>query len=106
MTERICRKCKYDLMGVAPIGKCPECGNAYNQYTREGLRSFTDEYNRHARIAARIRTIGLAVMAVAIFAAFWAVSWVKHEPRVFWLGALFAGVTAFGTLVSFVYEKS
>ena len=37
-----CRKCKYELTGLARVGRCPECGQRYNLNTGWGTLENAD----------------------------------------------------------------
>lgn len=105
MTDKVCKKCKYDLVGLQPIGKCPECGLAYNSYTGDGLRSFADISNRNDRVLARVRTLSLLGLALLVAISFTIVGFLRGAPAAWWLGGFFTAIIALGALVSFVYEK-
>lgn len=65
-----CAACGYDLSGLGEQGRCPECGEAFNQTSGEGLRGgprdFAERQRRSERLARRLRTLALAGLAVVV----------------------------------------
>ncbi len=104
--DRICVNCGYDLHGLAHRGRCPECGQAYDIFSGEGLSADDTPGRRQPRWVMHLRTIILAVFALVMLACGGLFSMVSQKPmRPVILGGIVAGVFALAALVSFVYER-
>lgn len=106
MADKLCKKCKYDLVGLKPIGNCPECGTTYNFFTGEGLYSFADITGRSDRILARIRTLALVGLTLLVATAFTIVGLMRGQQAAWWLGGFFTFIIGLGALYSYVSEKN
>ena len=100
----VCSKCQYELMGLPPVGICPECGARYNMTTGQGVSQRGDIY-RGERLFARLRTILLAIIAVLILGCGGTLGVVLKNQRPFAVGALLAAIFFLAALTSFVYER-
>ncbi len=68
--QGVCRKCNYDLHGLAEEGTCPECGNEYNYRTGKGMMSGSEQRLGRDRWFRRILTILVGMLAAcALFCA-------------------------------------
>lgn len=102
-----CAECGYDLMGLPQRGKCPECGAYFDQVRGTGLSSNrSQQMQRHDRLLRRLRTILLAVVAVAFMGCGGLLAMVVDEPaRPIWIASVFALFMLLAAVTSFVYEK-
>ncbi len=103
----MCSGCGYELTGLAVRGYCPECGQEYDASSGIGLTShFSARHARGAFIVARIRTIVLALVAVAIFGlGVLASVMMQNAVRPLVIASLIAGVVALAAVASFLYER-
>ena len=109
-----CAGCGYDLSGLHYKGTCPECGQAFNKVEGEGLSRHgqadrvpaSDKHRRGDRVAARMRTIILAMCVVMVlfcggFVSLAVGSW--QSPMA--VAGLVAVVLVLATVSSFLSEK-
>ena len=109
MTETTwnCVSCGYDLTGLDPRGRCPECGQDYDVSSGTGLTShFSARYARTSFILARIRTVVLGVLTLLVLAAgLLATMWMQSGSRPLVVSMVFAGVLGMAAIASFMYER-
>lgn len=105
---RLCNQCNYDLSGLGEQGHCPECGQAYNLRSGQGLRSRADDMQRWSRMFDRIRTITLLAIGGSIFFAGLLIQ-LMFKPatyRTIAVASLFAIIFVLFGVVSFLGEKA
>jgi len=106
--EGNCGKCGYDLTGLALVGCCPECGNAYDGNTRAGFASHAAQKQAKLdRVIARLRTgclLGLGAMALSCAGVASFTGW-GDAARAFAVGLVFALFFGLAAVVSYLYEK-
>jgi len=109
MSERVCVKCGYDLMGSRPRGRCPECGNPYSADSGQGVRGSEAIEERTGFILRRARTviIGLCALgSVSCGAGFsFAISQTQNM-RPFVVSLIVAGLLSLAAVTSYLYERS
>ena len=108
MTERPCSACGYDLSGLPPRGRCPECGQAFNMLTGEGVADARarGKAARSLDFAARLRTLTFAFFAVATLAAGGVGALFAANPyRPLALAAVVGAVFVMAAVTSYLYEN-
>ncbi len=92
-----CLGCDYDLLGLAPAGKCPECGQEYDLASGMGVKSeAAAAMERGDRIVLWFKVgvlggLGVVAMAVGGYNATRAADWTRP---------LLIGVGVGGTLLA------
>jgi hypothetical protein len=81
---RICSKCKYPLHGLARMGKCPECGNAFSVVTGEGVEYPASLLERADRFGMRLKTGLLCAGLVIMINCMGFNAWFNTPGRTFW----------------------
>ena len=64
MRPVFCDQCDYELIGLPPKGKCPECGQRYDVNRHVGVRDQQTAEQRGVLIAKRIRTAIFILMSL------------------------------------------
>ncbi|MEX0654943.1 MAG: hypothetical protein WD534_17460 [Phycisphaeraceae bacterium] len=63
----ICTQCGYELTGLGTRGRCPECGQYFDQHSREGVDDTATPLVRLGRWTDRhLRTIVLGVTGLLL----------------------------------------
>ena len=103
-----CAQCGYELMGSQARGHCPECGGRFDKSTGMGVvqRSAALEAARRgdrAMMWFKVWTLaGLAAACIGF--ALWRASVGRNPTGALVVGAMFAGVLAFGAFVTWYTE--
>jgi len=101
MDTDVCGKCGYELVGIARVGRCPECGQPYDLDSGQGT---TDR--QQPWLLRHIRTVALGVLAVLILGCSGLISLAARNAMGLVLtGLLVAGVVLMGALLSYMSEK-
>ncbi|MEX0775741.1 MAG: hypothetical protein WD042_08525 [Phycisphaeraceae bacterium] len=104
LIDKQCGKCGYDLTGLEPVGRCPECGQEYDVPARKGIYD-TASHQRHLEwVLRRIRTILLASVLACILIC-GGIFAILNKPKVLVFAALFALIFGLSTAVSYLYER-
>jgi len=106
--ERVCAQCGYDLMGLKPKGRCPECGQFYNALTDEGLVTKAAAEERTGFVLRRIRTIVLGLMALLSVSCGAGITFgllQGNNLRPLVVSGIVAGLFALGAVTSYLYER-
>ncbi len=103
----LCAACGYDLSGLPVRGNCPECGAYFDRVRGTGLSdNRAEQMQRSDRLLRRLRTIFLALGAVAFMGCGGGLALIANEPaRPIWVASVFALVMVLAAVTSYVYEK-
>lgn len=100
-----CGKCGYDLTGLRALGECPECGEAYDTRTGQGLRRGAHSPHATDWKLHRLRTVALAAAAVGVLALGGLAALVIDRPMTaVWLSVSIACVVVLAAVTSYLYE--
>lgn len=91
-TDRLCRRCRYNLKGLPLGGKCPECGAPIGA-ARRGKR-FTDNLTDAPIAYLKTLAFGLVLLAIFSIASTFAFYFLGLNPSLVWAGV--AAFTAVG----------
>ncbi len=100
-----CEKCQYDLTGIGPAGRCPECGHAFDKTSGRGVLSGPtpgDEGRRVSLIARWTLLVGILVI-IAACGGFFAILSSSADPLI--IAAAIAAVLIGIALVRHILEK-
>lgn len=99
-----CFRCGYELAGLAPVGRCPECGDRYDMSTGKGIMDDRiAAVRRGDRLMRRLRTLLPAAAAVLLLVS-GAIGQLA-VGRGFYVAAFFAAILALAALTSYVYGR-
>ncbi|HEX7009577.1 MAG TPA: hypothetical protein VF184_06315 [Phycisphaeraceae bacterium] len=104
---RPCPRCGYDLTGLARRGRCPECGQFYDLAYLPTRSPDNESFSRRSdRIAARLRTIALALLTLfALICGGLLSAYIPNRDRAIAYTAIFVFLGLLATLTSYFYEK-
>ena len=102
-----CGQCGYDLTGLRPVGRCPECGQEYDQGNVQGV---TEDFRFRERRARRWRTLAWAAATIVVLVLGAGGQLLRNQfappptspLRIFVCSGLVALVLALATLVSYL----
>jgi hypothetical protein len=99
-----CPGCGYDLTGLPQRGRCPECGEVFDQarLTQPGAERVA-RYHRGDRLLRRARTLVLTAAAVSMLICGGVLQWAAAGGM--WTAFLIGGVLALGAFTSYLYER-
>ena len=104
-----CAHCGYDLQGLRPQGRCPECGQSFDVTTGRGIREVSPLSRRNEAGDAAVfwfkfgSLAGLAVVTLGIGAILALGSPMPARPLS--IAGLIAGMFAFGAAVTWVTDR-
>jgi hypothetical protein len=106
VTGKRCSACKYDMTGLPPVGRCPECGNVYSMVSGEGLRDLPTEQDLRDSLLRRTRTAVLAAATVTVLICSGLFTQVVARPwMAVGMGIFAALILALGTAISHLDER-
>lgn len=101
MDTDVCGNCGYELVGIARVGRCPECGQPYNLVSGQGTTA-----RRVPWLLRHIRTAALVAFTLLILVCSGLLSLVADNALGLVLtGFLIAGVVLMGAVLSYMSEK-
>lgn len=87
-----CHQCEYDLIGLPPRGKCPECGSFYDKHS-----SYRSGQTSQTVLAGQIKWISLLVFTALVLLVGLSLAALADRPwGVVALTLVIAGVSGFG----------
>jgi len=93
INDKQCRGCGYELNGLGPQGRCPECGGVYDIYTGEGIAgTMMDKHRRGERVVTLLQTLGLVFAAVLLVGVGALYYWLKQNHAVLILMGVVAAI--------------
>ena len=100
-----CEKCNYDLTGIGPAGRCPECGHAFDKTARRGVISGPPPGDDGRRVTLIVRwTLFVGVLVIiAACGGLFAILSASAMPLI--IAAAIAAVLIGIALVRHILEK-
>ena len=104
-----CANCGYDLQGLSPQGRCPECGQPFDVTTGLGIVEASPLSRRNEAGDAVVfwfkfgSLAGLGLLSLAIGSILALASPVPARPLT--IGAIFAAAFAFGAAVTWITDR-
>ena len=99
-----CKDCGYTLKGLGLTGTCPECGCWFDKRRSQGLELPVSRQTEFEWLLARLRTIGLGILAVVL--GVWSVYCLSEADLAAGLVSLiFTVITGLWAMTSYLYER-
>lgn len=107
-----CGKCDYELTGLALVGNCPECGQAYSLWSAKDGHANANQFvsgtaDRRLWLVRHTRSGLLAIAAVLVLFCSGLIFYMANQNRyVLAAGVLLTFLMLLGAVISYLFERS